>query len=91
MTLSPADMDAFLLGENFISIDALKSGGKKHQWKIGSANGQALDDKFLKQLSVNPVFYAVTTQQSVISEWEVRYTTLIPTQITLIDVYRMFI
>ena len=59
-----------LLGDKFISIDALKLGVKRIPWKIGLANGKVLDETFLGQLLVNPVYYKVTKQQSVAQEWE---------------------
>jgi hypothetical protein len=68
------DTNAFLLGNKFISIDAMKLGVKRLPWKIGLANGKILDETFLGLSSVNPMHYQVTKQQSVAYEWQVRYT-----------------
>ena len=42
-----------LLGDKFISIDALKLGVKRIPWKIGLANGRVLDETFMGKLLVN--------------------------------------
>jgi hypothetical protein len=72
-------MNAFLLGDKFISIDALKLGEKRIPWTIGLAHGRVLDETFLGLLCVNPVHYEVTKQSSVAFEWQVRYTTTMHT------------
>ena len=73
------DTNAFLLGDKFISIDAMILGVKRLPWRMGLANGRILDETFLGLLCVNPMHYEGTKQQSVAYEWQVRYTTTMHT------------